>query len=437
MVVGKGGAVTGVVRFQDGMTTLGTTNLNAGVATLLVPGLSPGLHPIIAVYGGDTNNSQSTSPTLSQSVVQTSTVTLGSSQNPSLALDSVTIAVKVSNGSSSAPSGTVVFSDGKTILGPAVLDATGAGTFTIASMTTGQHAISAAYSGDALNLPGFSAVLTQSVQLRVTADSVTGSSTSLTGGQQVTLISVVHYSGPVAPTGNVTFTSNGKLLGRSVLDNTGVATLTVNLLTNSATITSCYSGDSVYATSTSSQTSITVTNPTQFTMQMSPSSVTVQSNGSSTTTLTLVSLNNFADTLNLSCAGLPFAATCTFANDRVALDADGVQAVKVVVDTGSPLTSGPQAKVENRESESLVAICFLPAGLLFGLFFRKNARRLRIGLGSLLMLFLLASLSIGLGGCGGLQINGTPPGTYIFQITAIGTGTGVMHAMDMTLTVTR
>ena len=93
-VVGKGAVVTGIVKFQDGTTTLGTANVNAGLATFLVAGLSPGLHSTIAVYGGDANNSQSTSPTLSQSVVQTSTVALGSSQNPSPALDSVTFTAK-------------------------------------------------------------------------------------------------------------------------------------------------------------------------------------------------------------------------------------------------------------------------------------------------------------------------------------------------------
>jgi hypothetical protein len=436
-VVGKGGAVSGSVKFQDGTTTLGAANVNAGAATLLVPGLAPGLHSIIAVYGGDANNSQSTSQVLLQSVVQAPTVTLGSSQNPSLALDSVTFTAKASNGSNSPPSGTMVFSDGAAQLGKITIDATGAATFTVTSMAAGQHAISAAYGGDAVNLPEFSAVLAQSVQLRSTTDSLTASSTSLTGGQQVTLISVVHFTGPVIPTGTVTFLSGGQVLGRSALDNTGVATLTVNLLTNSPTVVSCYSGDSVYATSTSTQTGITVTGPTQFTMQMNPSSVTLQSQQNSTTTLTLTSLNSFTDTLDLSCAGLPFAATCTFANDRIALGANGTQAVKVVVDTGSPLTSGPQAKVEQRGAESFAAICFLPAGSLFGLLFWKGQRRLRRSLSCLFMLLLVIGFSTGLEGCGGLHINGTPPGTYVFQITATGTGTGAMRAMDMTLTVTQ
>jgi hypothetical protein len=436
-VVGKGGSVTGVVTFQDGTTILGVANVNAGVATFLVSGLSPCLHTIIAIYGGDVNNSESTSPALSQKVIQTSTVALASSPNPSPALDSITFTAKVSNGGNLLPSGSVVFTDGTNMLGTAVLDVTGSAAFTVASMAAGQHPISAAYSGDALNLPGFSALLTQSVQLRSTTDSLTTSSTSLTGGQQVTLISVVHFSGPVAPTGTVNFLSNGQILGRAAVDSTGVAILTVNLLTSSPTVTSCYSGDSIYSTSTSTQTSIIVASPTEFTMKMSPASVTVQSLQNSTAALTLTSLNSFADTLDLSCAGLPFAATCTFANDRVPLGADGIQVVKVVIDTGSPLTSGSQAGVAQHGGGSPAAICFLPVGSLLGLLFWKSGRRLRSGLSGLTILALLAGLSMGLGGCNGLHINGTPPGTYAFQVTATGSGTGVMQAMNVTLTVTQ
>jgi large repetitive protein len=437
-VVGKGGSVTGTVTFEDGTSALGAANVNSsGVAVYIVSGLSPGLHSIIAVYGGDANNSQSTSPILTQSVVQTTVVSLSSSQNPSLALDPVTFTARGANGSSKPPSGTMVFTDGTTVLGSAAIDVSGTAIFTAASMASGQHAITATYSGDAVNLASVSAAMTQSVQLRPTTNVLTASSTSLTGGQQVTLISVVHFSGPVVATGTVTFTSNGTVLGTAALDKTGVATLTVNLLTSAPTVIASYSGDSVYAASTSTQTSVIVAKPTQFTMQMAPPSITLQSKQHSTTTLTLTSVNNFSDTLDLSCAGLPFATTCTFTNDRVALAAGGVQAIKVVVDTGSPLTAGSQASLEQQGTESVAAICCLPAGALFGLLFWKRRRRMRSSLGGLLMLLLLAGLSTALSGCGGLSINGTPAGTYIFQVTATGTGTGTTQAMDMTLTVTQ
>jgi hypothetical protein len=437
-VTGRGGSVTGTVTFEDGTTTLGAATLNAaGVATLIVPGLTPGMHSIVAVYGGDADNSQSTSTVLMQSVMQATTVALASSENPSLALDTVVFTAKVSNGGSTSPSGIVVFSDGTTVLGRSTLDVTGTATFTAVSMAVGQHPISAAYGGDALDLAGVSAVLTQSVQLRPTTDTLTASSTSLTGGQQVTLISVVRFAGPATPTGSVVFTSSGTVLGTVAVDNTGVATLTVNVLTSAPTVIASYSGDSVYAPSASVATGITVAPPTQFTLQMNPSSISLQSQQNMTGTLTITSVNNFSDKLDLGCLGLPFAATCTFTKDQVALTANGNQVVQVVVDTGSPLTAGSQAKLEQHGVGSLAAICLLPGGALLGLFFSNRRRGKRNRLPALLMLLLLAGLTAGLSGCAGLQINGTPAGTYVFQVTATGTGTGVTQSIDVTLTVTQ
>ena len=167
-------------------------------------------------------------------------------------------------------------------------------------------------------------------------------------------------------------------------------------------------------------------------MQLNPSSVTLQSKQNSTTMLTIQSLNGYTDTMDLGCLGLPFAATCTFKKDQVVLGADRSQVIRVVVDTGSPLTSGSQARVERHGLGSLVAICFLPGGVLLGLAFCKGRRRL-VGLLTVLM---LTALTAGLSGCGGLHINGTPPGSYIFQMTATGAGTGVTQSFDVTLTVT-
>jgi len=275
------------------------------------------------------------------------------------------------------------------------------------------------------------------VQLRPTTDTVTASSTSLTGGQQVTLISVIRFSGPVTPTGTVTFTNNGALLGTSTLDSTGVATFTVNLMSSAPAVIATYSGDSVYATSTSAQTSITVAKPMDFTMQMTPTTMTLQSQQHMTTTLTITSVNNFADTLDLGCLGLPFAATCTFTSDKVALAGNGTQVVQVVVDTGSPLTAGSEARLEQHRSGSLAMMCLLPGGAILGLLLLNGGRRMRKSFVGLLALLLFAGLSFGLSGCSGLQVNGTPPGTYVFQMTATGTGTGETQSMNVSLTVTQ
>ena len=66
-------APTGNVTFNDGETALGTSTLSAvngaQVATYTTSTLAGGNHSIAAVYGGDSNNTPSTSPVLTQSIV--------------------------------------------------------------------------------------------------------------------------------------------------------------------------------------------------------------------------------------------------------------------------------------------------------------------------------------------------------------------------------
>lgn len=59
---------TGSVQFLDGGTSLGSGTLSGAVATLSISSLTPGTHPITAVYAGDVNNATSTSPAVVQTV---------------------------------------------------------------------------------------------------------------------------------------------------------------------------------------------------------------------------------------------------------------------------------------------------------------------------------------------------------------------------------
>src|SRR5437016_3062330 len=59
---------TGTVTFNDGATVLGPGTLSGGTATLTTSGLGAGVHSITAVYGGDANFANSTSPVLTQTV---------------------------------------------------------------------------------------------------------------------------------------------------------------------------------------------------------------------------------------------------------------------------------------------------------------------------------------------------------------------------------
>jgi len=443
-----GGVINGTVTFLNGGVALGSGALSAGgLATLQIATVPLGQNSITAVYGGNANYLASTAAPIVQTVQQAWTATVvTSSAEPVIAEDPLTLSATVTTNGGRA-TGIVLFNDGGTSLGQGTLNAQGVATIVTSTLTVGQHKLSAQYAGDTQNLASGSSPLTQDVLLRPTTDVLTSSATSLNGGQQITLISVVQWTGPLVPTGAVTFQSGGTALGLTIIDGSGVATLTINPQTGLNSITATYSGDSVYLGSTSALVSVTVGVPPQFTLAATPNVMSLKSLEHSNVDLTATSEKGFSDLLSLGCSGLPRAATCTFSTDHIQLAADGSSVVHVVVDTGSPLTAGSVARNEaplsssplpssSQSSSSLVALCGLPLGAFFCVLFRK-VRWLRSSLGGLLLLLCALGSIAGLSGCGTMTTNGTPAGVYNFQITASAQGAGVVQAVNMKLTVTK
>ena len=365
------GALTGTVRFLDKGTAIGSASLSStGVATFSTATLSTGVHPIVAAYQGDANDQPASSTAIQQVVERTTSVTLGtSSQNPLPTLAPVTITATVANGGGPSPTGTIDFAQDGVIVSTVPLSAIGTATLNVASLPVGTHPFIATYSGDAVDLASASAPLSELVQLRGTTDVLTTSATSLTGGQQITLISVVKWTGPKTPTGTVTFYTATDSLATVALDSTGVATVTALLSGTSANLSSSYSGDQNYAASTSGTELVTIGPAADFQMTATPPVFTLVSKQHLMVNLSIASLQNFTDTLSLGCLGLPQSATCSFSNDQMVLAAGAMQSVTLTVDTGNPLLAGPQAKNENALSLSgtgpkLVLACLLPGGLL-------------------------------------------------------------------------
>jgi hypothetical protein len=78
-----------------------------------------------------------------------------------------------------------------------------------------------------------------------------------------------------------------------------------------------------------------------------------------------------------------------------------------------------------------VLLCLLPLGALLGFGLRRRKKLITLAL-----VLCAAVLTISATGCGGLQMGGTAPGTYTFNVTAVGQGTGVTASQMLTLTVT-
>jgi hypothetical protein len=437
-VTALGATPTGTVSFMNGNVLIGTATLNRGVASVITSSLPVGTDGVFAIYNGDSNDTGSTStPPLAITIVKAPTTTLiSSSESPLPTLTPVVISATVSNGGTQSPTGLVTFVEDSVSIGVGTLNASGVATISIPFLPAGSHTFIANYAGDGLDLASSALPFAQIVQLRPTTDALTSSTTSLTGGQQLTLISVVRptgSAGSVNPTGTITFMSGSITLATVPVDATGVATVTVLLPGTSADLSSTYSGDVNYATSSSSPATVPIGPAPDFTLQATPITWQLQSKQHLDITISMTSVRNFTDTFSFGCLGLPQDTTCTFSKDKANLPAGGVQSVTMTVDTGHPLLSGTQASNEQHSNSTIAFACLFPGSLAF-CFLAFRLRRVRSVSGLLLFVGIIAMTS-GLSGCGTIQNSGTPPGTYNFMVSATGQ-TGVSQYVEMTMTVT-
>jgi large repetitive protein len=430
---------TGTVNFMNGATLLGTGTLNAkGVATYTAT-LAVGTYSVTAVYQGDSNNAGSTStPPLSLSVVEaTTTTTLAASATTITPGTALTLTATVT-GNGGTPTGTVTFMDGATSIGTGTLNAKGVATLTVSNLAVGQHSITAVYGGDANDAGSTSTAVTVSVNAWTTTTVLAASSTQLGAGTPLALVAVIASQGGSAVTGTVTFVSGSTTLGSGTVGADNSASLTLgNLAQGTYTITAQYSGDTNDSPSTSNSVTVNV-GPTQdFTVQLSPPTLSIPTKQYGVTTVTLTSENGFSDTIALGCSSLPFSVTCTFANNDVTLPANGSATVQLTVDTNSPLVGGGQAKNEMPGSQGgLLAACVLPGAAIFGFGFwrfRKRHAMFKV----LAIVAMLAGTTFLMNGCGGLSLNSAKAGTYTIQITANGMQSGVNNAANLSVQVTQ
>ncbi len=276
------GTPTGVVTFKDGDNVLGSALLDAtGAATFTGAVASAGAASVIAVYGGDSDFTGSTSSAVTETVGPAATTTLLTSDTePATYGQTVTFTATVAAapGAWGVPTGTVSFLDASTQLSQATLDANGSATFTTSSLVPGLHTIIAVYAGDD-NFHGSvsNAVPEVSTPAATTTTLSTDSGTSVFG-QAITLTAVVAgATSDLAPaTGTVTFQEGPDVLGTATVDASGTATFsTSSLAVGSHELTAAYAGDTDYAPSTSGSVTQTVSpaaTTTVVTADLNPSS---------------------------------------------------------------------------------------------------------------------------------------------------------------------
>ncbi len=271
-----GSSPTGAVDFSGG----GVSGCDAqpldgsGVATCTTSALPvESNQTVTAAYGGDTDNSSSFD-TVNQTVTTVgSGTTLQSSSNPSTFGQSVTFTATVSG---SNPTGHVAFSDnGNSISGCGNRTLVGGSvTCTLATLSVGDHTMTADYSGDGNNDPS-TGTMTQTVNTAGSGTNLSSSHNPSTFGQSVTFTATVTGS---SPTGTVAFSGGGVSgCGAQPLNGTGVATCTTAALPveSNQTITAAYSGDANNGSSndTLSQTVNAVSSATSLSSSLNPSDI--------------------------------------------------------------------------------------------------------------------------------------------------------------------
>ncbi len=277
-VTGARGMPTGTVSFTDNSIAIPNCTavpLQNGIANCTTTSLAVGQHSITATYSGD-SNFNSSNGSIPYRVTQAPTTTSASSTpNPSAIDQPVAIKAVVTGQNGGTPTGTVNFADANSPIpgctGLQLAPQQGGGsavTCTTNSLSLGTHSqITATYIGDG-NFLGSSTTLTpaQVVQIATTTTALSPTSPSVIN-QPVTFTATVtpEFSGPILPTGTVTFTDNGNLINdpncpnpANLNQSTGQAQCTTTRLKlGSHTITAAYSsGDNNFSGSNGSATQV-------------------------------------------------------------------------------------------------------------------------------------------------------------------------------------
>ena len=416
-----GSPLTGTITFYDNNSAICviSTEANASCPASAGENFTAGTHVVTAIYSGDAEHSASTSNAATITVLQDSTTTsISSTSNSATYGQNVTFTATV-QGAHETPSGQVRFLDGTNVLGTGTLTAAGTATLSISTLSTGTHAITAAYGATTNSAPSVSTVLNEVIQPQQTTTTTTlaSSANPATSGQTIAFTASVAKppQSPQQPTGTVTFLDGNVILGTKSLDNTGSATFITSALdTGSHNITANYIGDAM-AKASASAAVLEVVSPSptgspSFTISALPVTVLV---GQTASVMVKVSpANGFSQPVQLNCTNLPSESACTFGSTTIRI---GGGSTTLLLSTMAPHDCGASTSYYG----SLPYSTPMTAALIM-LLLPSKKRRLTIK-GLLLVLVTFCGLTA-MTGCANCTDLGTLPGTY--TINVIGTAQG-------------
>jgi Pro-kumamolisin, activation domain/Bacterial Ig-like domain (group 3) len=304
------GTATGNVTLTDSGTPIdgGIFRLNSASSTEdQTRTLSAGTHVLTAAYSGDSSFNPSTSPSFTLNITKAPTAGALQVNLPVLsAAGTLVLTAQISahgyganqlqGYGASAPSGTVIFSSGSSIVGtatllpktyPAAASDSSSVLFTLPAsrLPIGATAVTVSYTGDSNYAPSSSAPVTVTITGSTQGASTTSlnlSSAAVAAGAPYTFTATVTSIAPPTaplPTGTITFASDGQLVTPPVTLLSGTATIStpnIAIAPGIHLITAIYSGDANYQSSVSPASSFAVnvgTLPSITTVALTPASV--------------------------------------------------------------------------------------------------------------------------------------------------------------------
>ncbi|MGB8918176.1 MAG: Ig-like domain repeat protein [Candidatus Sulfotelmatobacter sp.] len=431
---------TGGVTFSDSVDG----SLNGGAAVTLVSGvaslagvvLSGGggtAHTITANYQGVAHFflASSNSATVHLTSAAATSTTLTAAPNPALAGATVTLTANIAPVPTGESLGTVSFYDGETLLGTANVNSSGAASLPITSLSAGAHSLTAVYSGNTAFASSTSSVLTETITtLTGTATTLAAAPNPASAGESVTLTATVSPAPTGSSLGTVSFYNGATLLGSGTLNSSGVATFsTTSLPAGADSLTAAYSGNLLFAASTSAALSETVN--TAYTVTAPPAPLSVAQGGSVEVNVTVPPVGGaFNNPVTMSATGLPPGATASFNPLTVTPGTAGAHTVMTI--QLAPLAAAVLPEVDPPYRPwpwpwPSFALALALCG--FGL----RHKRVPVTLRRTLLLAPLALSLLALFGCGGgwRGPSTTTPGSFVVTIT----GTSGTLTASTTVTV--
>jgi Bacterial Ig-like domain (group 3) len=424
------------VTFLDGTSTLGAATVNQnGQALFDTALLAIGTHSLSAKYEGFVQTgfvgsapyaaaifAASTSASVALSVGADPTTTSLSSSAPSVTSGSVITFTANIGSTAGVPFGGATFYDGNTVLGTLGLKADGSVSFSTASLSTGQHSITAAFNangpfGGSTSPPVNISVVAAPATLLPTVASL-ASKISSTDGNSELAASVSALQG--SPTGRVIFMDSGTILGQVATDQSGTAILRLGALPSGVhSFSASFTGGAEFAPSVSPELhdQWPETGP-GFSLSLGSRNLVLTPAGSDPLQITVGLLSISMLPVNLSCAaGLPEGNTCDFT--PTTLNGGGI----------STLTIRPSIGVAKRSWSAISLYAFLLGIAAFVML--KGGGRSRA-----LLLLLMCWAFGGVVGCG-ISSSGAPRQIVVLTIRAeSGTGSAaIVHSAQIPVIV--